>query len=176
MTGKTAREALTALGVIASLIFVGIEIQQNTVAGEAAAYQAIGVAVAESWLSLAEDGRRSELMHVEQFDPGLIVDWNLSDWTRTFSMWVSWSRLSETLRLQIESGALPPEAATRLGFPAGGPVFVSPAYACLWPLIRRGVDETVRLRLDGAGPPFPCEELEVPASLWARIQQAAAYG
>ena len=46
MSSKAIREALAALGVIASLLFVGFEIRQNTMVARASAYQAIGVATA----------------------------------------------------------------------------------------------------------------------------------
>ena len=35
MSGKAIRETLAALAVVASLVFVGLEIQQNTVASQA---------------------------------------------------------------------------------------------------------------------------------------------
>ena len=39
MSGKAIRETLTALGVIASMVFVGLEIQQNTRSMQVSAYQ-----------------------------------------------------------------------------------------------------------------------------------------
>ncbi len=39
MSGKAIRETLAAVGVIASLVFVGVEIQQNTRSAEVDAYQ-----------------------------------------------------------------------------------------------------------------------------------------
>ena len=47
MSGKAIRETLAALGVIASMVFVGMEIRTSNVQARAAAYQAIGIATAE---------------------------------------------------------------------------------------------------------------------------------
>ena len=52
MSTKAIGETLAALSVVASLIFVGYEIRQNTVAARAAAYQAIGIASAAAWDSM----------------------------------------------------------------------------------------------------------------------------
>ena len=41
MSGKAIRETLAALGVIASMVFVGIEIQQNSATQRAQTRQAI---------------------------------------------------------------------------------------------------------------------------------------
>jgi hypothetical protein len=149
------------------LIFVGIEINQNTVAAQAAAYQAIGVAVSDSWLGIADDPRRSELFHVEQFDAAKVREWTAADWAQVYSIWVGWLRLDETLKLQIEEGLLPADAASRLGFPSEQTAFLSPAQACLWPMIRVGVDAKTRAGLDAADAPVDCSELNVPSSLWA---------
>ena len=39
MSGKAVRETLAALGVIASLVFVGLEVRQNSLSVQAATYQ-----------------------------------------------------------------------------------------------------------------------------------------
>ena len=41
-------EAIALLGVIASLVFVGLELRENRIAARAAAYQELGIAVAEN--------------------------------------------------------------------------------------------------------------------------------
>ena len=55
MSTKAIRETLAALGLIASLLFVGFEIRQNTIAARASAYQSIGVATAAAFVSAAHD-------------------------------------------------------------------------------------------------------------------------
>jgi hypothetical protein len=48
-------EIVGVIAVVASLVFVGYEIRQNTVTARAAAYQAIGVATATAFDSWAHD-------------------------------------------------------------------------------------------------------------------------
>lgn len=52
---RTIAELVAALGVILSLIFVGMELRQNTVAVRAATYQALSDASAEAVAALAHD-------------------------------------------------------------------------------------------------------------------------
>ena len=52
MSGKAIAEALAAMGVIASMMFVGMEIRQSNAQARAAAYQSIGVATAQTGTAL----------------------------------------------------------------------------------------------------------------------------
>ncbi|UCC24384.1 MAG: hypothetical protein JSU98_11680 [Gemmatimonadales bacterium] len=61
MTGKTARETLGTLGVIASLVFVGLEIQQNTQAVRAAAIQESTNVARQQVLAIAADPELTRL-------------------------------------------------------------------------------------------------------------------
>ena len=50
MTGERRRDTIEAAGlvaIVASLIFLGLEIRQSNVQAKAAAFQAIGIATAE---------------------------------------------------------------------------------------------------------------------------------
>lgn len=55
------------MGVIGSLIFVGLEIRANTVAARAAAYQQTGSAISNIWLEIGQDPARS-LLTLEVFE------------------------------------------------------------------------------------------------------------
>ena len=55
MSKKAIPETLAALGVIASLVFVGLEVRQNTVSARAAAYQDMGSRISDIWLLGAQD-------------------------------------------------------------------------------------------------------------------------
>lgn len=76
MSGEALRETLGFIGVVASLVFVGIEIRQNTIVARAAAYQDIGFVLRKhivpwrstavglnstSWQTIPPDGMRSTL-------------------------------------------------------------------------------------------------------------------
>jgi hypothetical protein len=71
------RETLAALGVIASMVFVGLEIRQNNNLAQAAAYQAIGIASAEAWDNQAHD--REFLQATQSKAPAAMVT---IDWTQ----------------------------------------------------------------------------------------------
>jgi hypothetical protein len=166
LSGKAIRETLGFLGVIASLAFVGAEISQNTVAARAAAYQAIGIATSESWLSISEDPRRSDLFHVEQFDTGAVAEWNDADWAQVYSIWTAWIRNAEVLALQVEQGLLPPDAMDDLGYrPGPHAAFPSPALECLWPRISRRLGPTMRDEYPATAFSIDCEGLGLPRFL-----------
>jgi hypothetical protein len=62
MSGKAIRETLAALGVIASMVFVGLEIQQNTVASRAAQENDVFDASREIELAVGADPEWSRIV------------------------------------------------------------------------------------------------------------------
>ncbi len=48
-------EAIAVIGVIGSLIFVGLEVRQNTIQSRAEAYQSIGLATSLDWIAVSMD-------------------------------------------------------------------------------------------------------------------------
>jgi len=143
MSAKALRDTVGFAGVIASLIFVGVELQQNNRLAEAAAYQAIGVASAEAWDNQAHD--RSfvdiELKTAEEM--------TAADWVQWRNKFTVWARLGETTLLQVEREILPPDAMMRLGFAGWSRIFETseptyPKIACVWPEIRGMVSESFR--------------------------------
>jgi hypothetical protein len=108
---RSIAETVAAAGVIFSLIFVGFQIRQSTIQARAQAYQEIGLTVAEFWYN-------------DALNPGLLVlerrvaagDSLSADELQQFrSRMVSILRLWETLWLNVEAGALPPEALGQMG-------------------------------------------------------------
>ncbi len=138
MSGKAIRETLAALGLIASLVFVGVEIRQNTIASRAAAYQAIGIATADAFHSAALD--RQFLVSGSK----LAAEMDEIDWLQYASWMAGFARLGETLLLQVEEGILGPDAMERLGYGGWQRIFQDPKGACVWLLIRRGVSPSFR--------------------------------
>ncbi len=159
MLTKGLRETLAALGVIASMIFVGFEIRQNTIAARAAAYQAIGVATAAAWDSEAHD--RQYLMSVQQTADAM----DATDWAQLASKMTVYARLAETVLLQIEQGLLPPDAMERLGYRGWAGILESQKRACVWPLIRPGVSTSFREYVEGAQEPstIDCSGFDIPS-------------
>ena len=132
---KDLVEIVGVIAVVASLIFVGYEIRQNTVVARAAAYQAIGVATAEAFDSLAHDQQLAAIIQKSA------EAMNASDWAQyTYKMTV-FARLGETVLLQIEQGLLPTDAMERLGFIGWMRIFEDPKTACIWPSIQPDVSK-----------------------------------
>ena len=101
---------MAAAGVIVSLIFVGFEIRQSTVAARAEAYQEIGLTIAEFWYN---DALNPELMEVTwRAEAGDSL--SASELHRARARLNSILRIWETLWLSVDTRALPPEVMQRM--------------------------------------------------------------
>jgi hypothetical protein len=134
MSGNALRETLGFIGVVASLVFVGYEIRQNTQTARAAAYQAIGIATAELHDALAHDPVLARLVTRPS------NEFTDSEAQRVFSNLVAWIRMSEMVYTQVELGILPDDAMERLGYGSLG----NELFACSWPDLRESVGEAFR--------------------------------
>ena len=140
---REAGGAVAVLGVLASLVFVGLEIRQNNRIARAAAYQAIGIAVSESWLAGATNRELAETV-----DRVLATDsssWDPSDLSVSVSYLGSVLRLYETTYLQVREGLLPPDALESLGWSS---LDESPFLRRLWPYVRGSVSLDFREYLE----------------------------
>ena len=90
-------EGLGLLAIVASLIFLALEIRQNTIQAQAAAIQTLGIATSEWFLSL--DDRENRLL-TEASYPEAIERWTLSDWEAYQSLQTAGLRWVETFSLQ----------------------------------------------------------------------------
>jgi len=72
MSGKAVRETLAALGVIASLVFVGFEIRQNTSATRSATQNAIYDAGRQGTIAVLGNGPLIEVEVAVQNDPTVL--------------------------------------------------------------------------------------------------------
>ena len=142
MTGKTLREMLGFLGVVASLLFVGTEIHRSTIASQAAAYQAIGIATAEMHLALAQD---REIERLLTNDRTALVGMSELDRLQSRRVLIAWLRMGEMVYLQVESGLLPADGMARLGYENA---IRGLRPACLWPSVRDGVGTAFRAYLE----------------------------
>jgi len=131
-------ELIGIIVVVLSLLFVGYEIRQNTIAARAAAYQSIGIATASVLDNAAHDLRYQEtyLKSPEELTQ--------AEWGQLLSKMHAWARLGETVLLQIEQGLLPPDAMERLGYRSWKTILEDPWMACAWPHIRKGVSDAFR--------------------------------
>ena len=133
-------ETIAAIGVIASMVFVGMQIRMSNIQARAAAYQAIGIATSEFHRSF--DARMNRLFTESEY-PEAVERWTLADWESAERMIIADLRMLETILLQVEQGLLPADAMARLGYD-WGPVLSNPAYACLWPDLRTQTGIAVR--------------------------------
>ncbi|NJD32812.1 MAG: hypothetical protein FIB04_13115 [Gammaproteobacteria bacterium] len=155
-SGKAISEALAAVGVIGSMVFVGLQIRDSNVQARAAAYQAIGIATSEfhRWF----DARMNRLA-TESSYPEAVQRWTLADWEATGRMITADLRMLETILLQVDQGLLPADAMERLGY-NWGPALADPAFACLWPELRKQVGPSVREFIENSTPTaqrFACQ-------------------
>ena len=80
MSGKAVRETLGFLAVVASMVFVGLEIRQNTLQAQAAAYQEIGHQSAEWYRSRLDDRHLLALQVDAKHRPENLINWSELDW------------------------------------------------------------------------------------------------
>ncbi len=139
---KNIFEAVGLVAIVASLIFLGLEIRQANLQAKAAAFQAIGIATAEWHYGI--DDRVNRLLTEANY-PEAIERWTLADWERYRRVQLSGARLLETLLLQVEQGLLDVDALNSLGYTLEEhPEVNTPAYRCLWPDIRDFVSDSLR--------------------------------
>ncbi len=141
MPGKNRKEVIEMLGVIAvvaSLVFVGYEIRQNTIAARASAYQTIGVATAEAFNSSAHDLRYLETL---QKQPEDLTD---IEWAQKIAKSTVYARICETVLLQVEQGLLPEDAMERLGCRGWKSTAEEQWMVCAWREVRRWTSDAFR--------------------------------
>jgi len=156
---KSIRETLTGASIVASLIFVGYEIQQNTIAARASAYQSLGIATAQAWDSWAHD-RQFQIIHLKP--PEAL---NAEDWMQLLSKLTVFARLGETIQLQVEQGLLPPDSMEKMGYHSfAGTIKNSPVYYCCWEAIRLGVSDSYGDYMEAiiGTPSVDCSSYEAP--------------
>jgi hypothetical protein len=153
---KNIFEAVGLVAIVASLIFLGLEIRQANLQARAAAFQAIGIATAEWHYGI--DDRVNRLLTEANY-PEAIERWTLADWERYRRVQLSGARLFETLLLQVEQGLLDVDALNSLGYSLEEhPEVNTPAYRCVWPDIREFVSDSLRSMVEQSfqANPFDC--------------------
>ncbi len=139
---KNIFEAVALVAIVASLIFLGLEIRQSNVQAKAAAFQAIGIATAQWHYSI--DDRVNRLLTEANY-PEAIERWTLADWERYRRVQLAGGRILETLLIQVEQGLLDVDAMNSLGYTIeGNPALTTPAFRCIWPDVRGFVGASLR--------------------------------
>ncbi len=105
------------LGVVASLVFVGLELRQSRIAARAAAYQELGIAVADNWMDRADNRELNDLVFLAMYaDSATWAGISDSDAYLLRSYVVANVRLYETVYLQVQQHLLDAEALENLGW------------------------------------------------------------
>ena len=133
MSGKTVREGIGFLGVVGSLIFVGLEVRQNTLAARATAYQVMGEAITGQWLNASETPERAalSLRMFEEESAAFTPD----EEAVLIHLQIAALRQFETTWRQVELGLLGPEVLDQMGWGALGTTAYTQNAARMWPRI-----------------------------------------
>ena len=137
---QSLREAASAFGVIASLVFVGYEIRENTKVARAATYQAIAFDVLETFRQNAHDPQFARI-RVLVSDTTRWNELSESDWHQLKQSLVGSFRAWEGVYRQVEEGLLPRETLGQFGY---GWSF-EPWMYHVWPDIRGALPEDFRV-------------------------------
>ena len=137
MSGKAVRDTLTALGVIASLVFVGLEIQQSNVQARAATRQALAEISINRSLTGTTDPELGQ-QGSAWLDAG--EDETLDCRTTRFCGFIfATLRFHENVFLQVQEGILDESAMLSYSY-LEAPAYRSPFFAQFWPTTRRRFD------------------------------------
>lgn len=108
---------LANIGVIAGIVFLAVELRQNTIASRSAAFQALGVATAETWFGFSENREVSDaIWAVDEGGAEAFQSLTPSDRYLVRNVVIGWLRLFETTYIQVEQGLLEPDAMETLGY------------------------------------------------------------
>ena len=132
MSGKEIRETVGLLAVVGSMVFVGLEIRQNTVAARAAAYQDMGSVISGLWLNAGLNPEvASVLMRFIEDGSGEFSQ--MEDDVLVMTAVGALRQFEATWR-QVELGLLGPEALEMFGWNNQAPAWLA-NFRRLWPRI-----------------------------------------
>src|SRR5688500_6750976 len=145
-------EIVGFVGVIGSLIFVGIQIRQNTIASRANAYQQMGAAVADIWFSTAQEPARAAMTMRFFEEPN--AAFTPVEEAVLINQSIAAYRQHETTWRQVKLGLLNPEALKAFGWNAEGTSASTINTRRLWPRMaphmspdfRAYVEQTIGLK------------------------------
>jgi len=146
---RAVGEAVAVVSVLLSLLFVGIELQQNRIAARAAAYQQMGIAVSDTWMATATNPQLALALNtVVTTDSTRWSELDRSDLLMVQNHLTAVLRLYETVYLQVEAGLLDEEALESLGWSG----FAGSTYLkVLWPRVRGNVTPVFAGYLESRG-------------------------
>jgi hypothetical protein len=140
-------EVFGLIVVAVSLVFVGLEVRQNTIASRAAAYQEHGSHLSNQWFALAQDPALARIMFAGEDSWDELTEVEKAQLKYAY---IAIFRSYETILLQVEEGLLDQDAMDRLGW---GDAF-KPGYQVqmLWPDIAIYLNPHIRKHLQAKFP------------------------
>jgi hypothetical protein len=140
-------EMVGFIGVIGSLVFVGLQIRQNTIAARASAYQQMGAVVSGVWLGTAQDPGHAVL--TMRFFEEADAKFTPAEEAVLINQTIGAFRQLETTWRQVKLGLLDADVMDAFGWNAQG----IPAYAVnlrrLWPRIGPLMSPDFRTYVEG---------------------------
>ena len=115
MAKREVFEIFGLIGVIGSLIFVGVEVRQNTAEIRGSTHQSVSEQVNELYLTIAEDERLSKLISEMMEDSNLRKNLNPADQISLDFVILTGLRRIENIHLQYLDGILSNDAFDRIG-------------------------------------------------------------
>jgi len=114
MTNRSIIEMVGLVSVIGSLVFVGIEIKQNTAAVRGATQQAVSSQVSEMYRIVSENERMASLFS-RALEGDTKSDLSNSDYISFWNFQMMGLRRIENIYLQYKNGLLTEDAFSRIG-------------------------------------------------------------
>ena len=114
MKKKETIEILGILAIIGSLIFVGIEIRQNSLQVKSSTYQSVSEQVNKLYMTIASDEKLSELVSELMVKDSLRNELNATDQIRLDFIVLTGCRRVENIYLQKLDGILSTKAFDRI--------------------------------------------------------------
>ena len=115
MSKRTLIEIIGLISVIGSLIFVGVEISQNTQAVKGATHQAVFDQVSEYYLTMASDKELAELAAGALLNKIKRNELSMGDRLRTDMVIMTGIRRVENIFMQHKNGILDDDAFKMIG-------------------------------------------------------------
>ena len=115
MAKREVFEIFGLIGVIGSLVFVGVEVRQNTAEIRGSTHQSVSEQVNELYLTIAEDERLSKLVSEMMENSNLRKNLNPSDQISLDFVVLTGLRRIENIYLQYLDGILSDSAFDRIG-------------------------------------------------------------
>ncbi len=139
-------EFVGAIAVVATLLYLAIQVRNSTVQARASAYQATGIALGQYFLSM--DDRTLRLINEANYSEALLR-WTLADWEKFRQSHIAALRMLEGIHLQ--QGLLGSDAMERFGITIDSNEAVNtPGFRCIWPDLRSAVGPSLRILIDEA--------------------------